>query len=260
MSTIYPGLVSITFRQLSPTEVIDLVAQAQLTGIEWGGDIHVPHGAIATAKTVRQQTLDAGLQVAAYGSYYRVSHNESGPFDTVMEAAVALGAPTIRVWAGRQGSDSADEAYWQAVIEDSRRIAELAAAAGITIAYEFHAKTLTDTNEAARRLLERVDQPNLRSYWQPPRQSTVAYNLAGIEAVAPWLDNIHVYHWQRESGERQPLAAGYADWQQYLDKISDVDGERFAMLEFVQDDTPEAFLRDAATLRQWLVNGEFPQS
>ncbi len=259
MSTIYPGLVSITFRQLSPTEVIDLVAQAQLTGIEWGGDIHVPHGDVATAEIVRQQTLDAGLQIAAYGSYYRVSHNETGPFSAVLEAAVALGAPTIRVWAGRQGSDSADEAYWQAVIEDSRRIADLAAAAGMTVAYEFHAKTLTDTNEAARTLLERVDHPNIRAYWQPPRHSTVAYNLAGIEAVAPWLDNIHVYQWHRESGEREALAAGHGDWQQYLDKISPFGGERFAMLEFVQDDTPDAFLRDAATLRQWLVDGDLFQ-
>ncbi len=253
MSTIHPGLVSITFRQLTPTEIINLVVQAQLTGIEWGGDIHVPHGDVATAKTVRQQTLDAGLQVAAYGSYYRVSHDESGPFSAVLEAAVALGAPTIRVWAGRQGSDSADETYWQAVIEDARRIAELAAAEGITIAFEFHAKTLTDTNQSACTLLERVDHPNVRSYWQPPRHSTVADNLAGIAAVAPWLDNIHVFQWQRESGAREPLAAGQQDWQQYLAPIAAFDSERFALLEFVQDDAPAAFLQDAATLRQWLA-------
>ena len=29
---------------------------------------------------------------------------------------------------------------------------------------------------------------------------------------------------------------------------------RYALLEFVQDDAPEAFLRDAATLLQWLGN------
>jgi len=253
MSTIHPGLVSITFRQLSPAEIIDLVVQAQLTGIEWGGDIHVPHGDSATASAVQQQTLDAGLQVAAYGSYYRVSHAETGPFEAVLDAAVALGAPTIRVWAGRQGSDSADEAYWQAVIEDSRRIADLAAAAGITIAYEFHAKTLTDTNDAARTLLERVEHPNVRSYWQPPRHSTVASNLAGIDAVTPWLDNLHLFQWERTTGMRQPLAAGQLDWQQYLEKVSRLGGDRFALLEFVEEDAPDAFLRDAATLRQWLA-------
>jgi sugar phosphate isomerase/epimerase len=253
MATIYPGLVSITFRQLSPTEIIDLVVQAQLTGIEWGGDVHVPHGDVATAQMVGQQTRAAGLQVAAYGSYYRVSHDESGPFSAVLNAAVALGAPTIRVWAGRQGSDSADETYWQAVIEDSRRIADLAAGTDVTIAYEFHAKTLTDTNEAARTLLERVAHPNVRTYWQPPRHSTIGDNLAGLAAVAPWLDNVHVFQWQRASGVREPLAAGQQDWQQYLAQIAAFDSDRFALLEFVQDDAPAAFLQDAATLRQWLT-------
>jgi hypothetical protein len=41
---IQTGLVSITFRQLSPPAIIDLVRQAGLEGIEWGGDVHVPHG------------------------------------------------------------------------------------------------------------------------------------------------------------------------------------------------------------------------
>lgn len=252
MSTIYPGLVSITFRQLSTTEIIDLVVQAGLTGIEWGGDIHVPHGDVVTARGVCHQTIDAGLEVAAYGSYYRVSHEETGPFDAVLASAVALDAPTIRVWAGRQGTDSADEAYWQAVIEDSRRIADLAAAEGITIAYEFHGNTLTDTNDTARTLLERVARPNVRSLWQPPRYSTVDYNLTGIDTVTPWLENIHVFQWHRESGARKALAVGETDWQQYLGKVKQVAGNRYALLEFVEDDDPDAFLRDAAILKVWL--------
>jgi len=253
MATIYPGLVSVTFRQLAPSAIIDLVAQTQFTSIEWGGDVHVPHGEIATARQVRQQTLDAGLQVAAYGSYYRVGHIDTGPFDAVLASAVALGAPTIRVWAGRQGSATAEEAYWQAVVDDSQRIADLAAAVGITIAYEFHGNTLTDSAASARRLLEQVNHPNVRSYWQPPRYSTVADNLTGIAAISPWLAHIHVFHWHRTSGEREALGVGAADWAQYLAAIRPLPGDRFAMLEFVQEDAPAAFLRDAAVLRQWLA-------
>lgn len=253
MSTIHPGLVSVTFRQLAPTAIIDLVAQAQLIGIEWGGDMHVPHGEVVTARLVRQQTLDAGLQVAAYGSYYRVSHHETGPFAAVLDCAVALGAPTIRVWAGRQGSAAADMVYWQAVVDDSRRIADLAAAAGITIAYEFHGNTLTDTTASAHSLLEAVAHPHVRSYWQPPRGSTVEDNLAGIDAVTPWLGNLHVFHWHRLSAVREPLSAGMGDWAHYLTKVRQLPGDRFALLEFVQDDAPAAFLRDAAVLRQWLA-------
>ena len=51
--------------------------------------------------------------VAAYGSYYRVGHPKTGPFEAVLASAAALGAPHIRVWPGSQGSDSADEAYFQ---------------------------------------------------------------------------------------------------------------------------------------------------
>ena len=47
---IHTGLVSVTFRKLEPAEIVDLVKQAGLQGIEWGGDIHVPHGDIQRAK------------------------------------------------------------------------------------------------------------------------------------------------------------------------------------------------------------------
>ena len=75
-----PGLVSITFRQLSVAETIALVTQAGLAAVEWGGDIHAPHGDEAQARAIARMGADAGLRVAAYGSYYRVGHPETGPF------------------------------------------------------------------------------------------------------------------------------------------------------------------------------------
>jgi len=44
-----PGLVSVSFRALSPSEIIPMVVSGGLQGIEWGGDIHVPHGSIGRA-------------------------------------------------------------------------------------------------------------------------------------------------------------------------------------------------------------------
>ena len=88
-----PGLVSITFRQLSVAEIIALVTQAGLAAVEWGGDVHAPHGDEAQAQDISRMGADAGLHVAAYGSYYRVGHPETGPFEAVLASAVALGAP-----------------------------------------------------------------------------------------------------------------------------------------------------------------------
>lgn len=255
---LHSGLVSITFRQLSAQEILRLVAQTGLEGIEWGGDIHAPRGDLVHAREVRRMTAEAGLRTAAYGSYYRVGHEDSGPFEAVLATAVELEAPLIRVWAGTQGADTAEAAYLDQVVEDSRRIADLAAQAKIKIAYEFHANTLTDTNEAAHKLLKAVAHENIASYWQPPRFSTLDYNLAGIAAVLPWLQHIHVFNWHINTGERLPLAEAQANWLRYLRKIAPTGRDHFAMLEFVKDDDPDIFLQDAATLKHWLklVNRE----
>ncbi len=250
---LHAGLVSVTFRALVPREIVDLVRKAGLEGIEWGGDIHVPHGDLQRAQEVREMTLEAGLRVASYGSYYRVGHEEPVPFGVVLETALALGAPTVRVWAGKCGSAEADAAYREQVARDSRRIAELAAQAGVVVAYEFHGKTLTDTSTSARALLERVAHENLKTYWQPAAGTTVEEALAGLEAILPWLANVHVFHWGGGFTERLPLAQGEEAWGRYLGRVAAAGGEHWAMLEFVREDAPQAFLEDAQTLKKLLA-------
>jgi sugar phosphate isomerase/epimerase len=241
---ITPGLVSVTFRKLSPAEIVALVRQAGLAGIEWGGDIHVPHGAVARAKEVRQLTLDAGLQVIAYGSYYRLDGRQ---FEAVLESAVTLGAPVIRVWAGGMGSAQATAEQRAAVVADARRIGDLAAAAGIKIAFEYHGNTLTDTDESAQRLLAEVAHPNVFTLWQPRITDSVEANLTGLRAIRSRLLNVHVYHWKPNPLERRPLAEGADCWRRYFGELA---GARAALLEFVVNDDPAQFLRDAAVLRE----------
>lgn len=252
---IHPGLVSITFRKLSPAEIVALVRKAGLGGIEWGGDVHVPHGDIGRAREVRAMTQEAGLRVAAYGSYYRAGWSESNglPFKQVLDSAVELGAPTIRVWPGNKGSAEAGESERWTVIEDLRRISRMAAQVGVTISTEFHAATLTDTNESASQLLVEVDHPNLFTYWQPHNGEVTAECVTGLRAVLPRVSNIHVFHWWPTSAERHALADGEARWAEFWRELKPLSGERFAMLEFVKDDSPEAFLRDARTLASWLA-------
>lgn len=247
------GLVSITFRQLTPEAIISLVREAGLRGIEWGGDVHVPHGNLARAREVGELTREAGLEVAAYGSYFRAGHSEEAglPFSQVLDSALELGAPVIRVWAGSAGSATVDnEARWR-VVSDLRRIAEFAAKAGVRIATEFHGGTLTDTNESANQLLVEVDHANLYSYWQPLMGMTDEICLEAIGQLAPRLSHLHVYHWDSPQ-ERCLLVEGAERWQKFLQAADAIPGDRYAMLEFVKDDAPENFLGDAATLREWL--------
>ena len=248
---ITPGLVSVTFRKLTPVEIIALVRQAELHCLEWGGDIHVPHGDLGRAREVRQQTREAGLTVAAYGTYYKVHQSEGAGlrFETVLETAVALGAPTIRVWAGAAGSAKADAAYRATVATEARRIAGLAQAAGITVSSEYHGGTLTDTDASAQQFLRETNHPNFYTYWQPQvAGATVESNLAGLRGILPRLTHVHCYHWL--DAQHRPLAEGTDCWQQYFAAVKSSGRDHCALLEFVAGDDPANFLRDAATLRQ----------
>ncbi len=113
---IRPGLVSVTFRKLTPREIVTAAVQAKLQGIEWGGDVHVPHGKIDVAREVAAMTRDAGLAISSYGSYYRLGDEAKDLLPRVIETAIALGAPVVRVWAGRVGSKDAT-----AAMRESRR-------------------------------------------------------------------------------------------------------------------------------------------
>lgn len=249
------GLVSVTFRKLSPQEIIALVREAGLHGIEWGGDLHVPHGDLDAARRVRDLTRQAGLQVAAYGSYYRAGKSEQDglSFSRVLETARTLEAPTIRVWPGHEASADTPPEARRAIVDDLLRVADLAAAAGLTVSTEFHGGTLTDTNDSAERLLAEAAHPALRTYWQPHNGEATPACVAGLRGVARHVSNVHVFHWWPSAAERHPLAAGAARWSEFLGELRALPGERYCLLEFVPDDAPADFLRDAATLRSWLA-------
>jgi sugar phosphate isomerase/epimerase len=252
--TFVPGLVSVSFRKFSPREVVALARDTKLAGIEWGGDIHVPPGDLARAREVGAMTRDAGLSALAYGSYVRLGEEDPAGFPTVIATAAALGAPSIRVWAGQRASAAADDAYRDRVADQARQLAKLAAAAGLVVCYEYHADTLTDTDESALALIRATadGNPAIRTLWQPPHERTVEENVASLRGVLPWLHHVHVFHWPRR-GERVPLAEGEARWRAYLDVLRERGGTWPLLLEFVRNDDPDQLRADAATLRRWIA-------
>ncbi|WP_432799536.1 sugar phosphate isomerase/epimerase family protein [Poriferisphaera sp. WC338] len=252
------GLVSITFRQLSSKKIIELVSKAGLDAIEWGGDIHVPHGNLDQARDVRKQTDDAGLQIAAFGSYYKVGESETEglSFDAVLDTTCELDAPRIRVWAGSKGTDAASSIHWEKVIADGKRIAEKAAAAGKQIAFEFHGNSLTDHAAAAIKLHNDINHDNVKMYWQPLSHNMPQDPKDDLAAILPILGDIHVFAWLRGQDEHHPtrlaLQEGYTQWVSYFKMIKDAEHNCTAMLEFAKNDSPDQFLADAATLKQLL--------
>jgi sugar phosphate isomerase/epimerase len=253
-----PGLVSVTFRQLAPEEILSLATRAGLRSIEWGGDVHVPHGDTARARDVRSLTESAGLTCCSYASYYRLAHPDpvNPPFERVLDTAIALGTPLIRVWAGTLGSADAAPAHRAQVAADARRVCDLAQAAGVRVALEYHTRTLTDTNESAQLLLREAAHPNLDLLWQPTPGMDPAARLAGLRLALPRLANLHVYHYT--GAAYAPLAELADEWRKYFAAARTTGRDHHCLLEFVRDDSPEAFLEDAATLVRLLNEPHAP--
>jgi len=239
------GLTSVTFRQLDWREIIRIARECNLDGLEWGGDVHVPSGELSHAQKVYQATVEAGLSVLSYGSYYRLGQGQD--FEPVLAVALALRADTIRVWAGAKDSAQHSAGERARAIRDAQTIADMAGPHGVTVAFEYHRGTLTDTCESALALLEAVGRENVRTYWQPNPQLAHERNLAELAAVLPWLENVHAFHWT-PGGARLPLEEGMAQWRAYLQTINGRAGA--AILEFVKNDDPAQCARDAASLRR----------
>lgn len=250
-----PGLVSVTYRALSPREIIHACQQSKLEGIEWGGDVHARPEDLDNARQIGRMTRDAGLDVAAYGSYYRC---DGAPFEPILECALAMQAPLIRVWAGKVDASEADETEWARVTERLARATQTARAAGVQVATEFHGGTLTATGHDAQILMGRT---NAQTLWQPLRRADdfdmeIEENLSELRAVEPFLTNVHVYEWADDAdSKRQRLSLeNSAQWPRYVEELKRIGGARWLLVEFVPDDDPAILTREAAALRGFIAS------
>jgi len=248
--TIRPGLCSVTFRQLDPAALAALAADAGLSVIEWGGDVHVPAGDAVRAAEVARLTADAGLAVCSYGSYFRAEAGED--IAPVLDSAEALGADRIRVWAGRIGSADATAAERAATIDALADAAEQAGRRGISLALEFHGRTLADDAAQTLRVLDEVASPHLSTYWQPTVSASDADVVAEYERLADRVSAVHVFSWW-PAAERLPLTARGGLWRAFASAaLAAPAPPRDALLEFVPDDDPAVLAAEAAALRGYL--------
>ncbi len=264
VASIKAGMCSVSFRKKSVPEIVELGRHAGLEGIEWGGDVHVPHGDLGTARDTLARCRDAGLDCPSYGSYYRVgvSEDRGSRFSDVLATAAALEARTIRVWAGATNLEDAAEADVARGVEDTVRIARMAEDEGKTISFEYHNGTYTNTDANAQAFARLVSHPAVRFYWQPPHGQDTEACLDGMRALLDRISNLHVFHWRLRADtggetriEHLLLEEGVDRWQRFLALLTGVPGEHWAHLEFTRNEDPANTVRDAHVLRGMLKKG-----
>ncbi len=245
------GMVSVTFRALTPQEILVVTAAAGLQDIEWGSDLHVPVGSIEMAHSIGELTRQAGLRPISYGSYFFAGYTDETVFIEILRTAKALGARNIRIWAGKKGSHDEDDRL--KVVRSVRQCAALCAKERIVLSIEYHINTLTDQLDSALRLIDEVAHENVRLYWQISSGiDDPVVNIRILRGILPYVSNVHVN--AVSSNALVPLVEGEGMWRRVIDLLRQDGHDRSMLIEFTQNGSIEQFTADANTLCSWLYS------
>ncbi len=239
------GLVSISFRKHSPEEIIHAVKQAGLECIEWGSDVHAPQSDLNTLEHIAALQKQYGISCSSYGTYFRLGVNSTDELYEYIKAAKTLGTDILRLWCGSKGSKEYTQSEKDELFEQCRQAAKAAESSGVTLCMECHNNTFTDERQAALELIESVNSPAFKMYWQPNQYKTVEDNLEYASLLAEHTRHIHVFNWSGD--ERYPLEESINIWQKYLNSFK---GKRALLLEFMPDDSIESLKGQANALRK----------
>lgn len=226
------GLVSISFRNLSPEIIIEEVKKAGLSCIEWGSDVHAPCDDIEKLSKIADMQQKADIFCSSYGTYFRLGVNDTNELQQYIDAAKILGTNILRLWCGNKSTESYTETEELSLINECKKAAAIAEKNGVTLCMECHNGTYTEKKEGAIKLMKSVDSPAFRMYWQPNQYEEFDENMKYARLLAGFTKCIHVFNWDKD--KRYPLAESINIWKEYLSFFPE---NITLLLEFMPDDS-----------------------
>ena len=243
------GLVSVSFRQHTPEEIIIAAKKAGLECIEWGSDVHAPCNDTKRLEEIVEFQKKYGIFCSSYGTYFRLGNTPIEELEDYICAAKILGTRIIRLWCGVKSGMDMSEQEKNDLFDDARKAAEIAEKEDVILCMECHCGTFTENTQDSTELMKAINSPHFRMYWQPFQWLDAQGSLAAAKAVAPYAEHIHVFNWHGDS--RFPLSEATEDWRRYLSAFTI---PRILLLEFMPDDKIEALPAEADALR--MIVGE----
>jgi hypothetical protein len=247
------GLLSVTFRAFDADRIIALARDARLAAIEWGGDVHVPHGDVETAARVRDACAAAGLTVSAYGSYYRAGATAGPSLENVLDPPSRW--PRRSCGSGRERKARRDVARRTGCRRGGPAPRLRASGrpwradrAGVSREH------LTDDADACVALLRAVPRRTSRRSGSRPTACRPKPRVPGSGRCCRGSRTCT----SSTGGRRTPSVTRSTPARtaggRFLNIVRDEapPAQRFASLEFVRAESVEQFQSDARTLRGWL--------
>ncbi len=238
------GLVSVSFRQHSPKEILEAAKVAGLSCTEWGSDVHAPCRDIERLREIAKLQKEYGIVCSSYGTYFRLGETPIDELESYITAAKMLGTDVLRLWGGTKSGEEYSDSEKQELIDQCKNVAQIAENADVTLCLECHRKTYTQRLDDTLSLMREINSPHFRMYWQPFQWQGIKDNLVYAEAIAPFTRHIHVFQWK--DNERFSLNDGVEEWRGYLNKFSP---PRTLLLEFMPNGTIEELAGEVNALK-----------
>lgn len=239
------GLVSVSFRDRTPEEILQAMKRAGLCVIEWGSDVHAPCTDAARLAEIAALQKKYGITCCSYGTYFKFGKTPLDELESYIAAAKVLGTDVLRLWCGRKSGAEMSEEEKESLLAECRAAARIAEQHNVTLCMECHQKTFTERAQDAVWLMEEANSPHFRMYWQPFQWQTVRENVQNAQKIAPFATHVHVFNWKGE--DKLPLALATEEWGDYLSAFST---PRTLLLEFMPNGTLDELSAEAAALKR----------
>ena len=239
------GLVSVSFREHTPEEILTAMNDAGLTYIEWGSDVHAPCKDTDRILAIAELQRRYGITCSSYGTYFRLGETPLAELPAYIAAAKMLGTDVLRLWCGKKSGANMTVEERESLLDQCRRAAEIAKEHGVILCMECHQHTFTENPDDAAELMQTVDSPHFRMYWQPFQWLTAAESMAIAKRIAPYVEHIHVFNWK--GNDRFPLGDALNEWRTYLTAFT---APRTLLLEFMPDDSLASLKKESDALKE----------
>ena len=236
------GLVSISFRDKTPSQILKAMNDCGLSFIEWGSDVHAPPQKAAEIADVQKMY---GVECSSYGTYFRFGTNPLSELCEYIYAAKMLGTDILRLWCGNKNSEDYSQKEKESLFYECREASEIAKKHNVILCMECHNRTYTNSTLASLELMENVNSPYFRMYWQPNQFKSFEENMEYAKAISPYTKNIHVFNWRGE--QRYSLHEGIKEWKAFLSAFGK---EHTLLLEFMPDDKIETLQYELEALKE----------
>jgi len=225
--------------QITMKDFVDFCANYGIQGAELTSYFFKQDASIETMIDLRRHAFLRGLEVSGTAIGNNFTYPKGPQRDEQMEytkfwidRAAAMGAPHIRVFAGKHAKDISEDQAWEHVIENLKVAGDYAGERGIFLGIENHDSV--GNHETLLKLVNGVDHP-----WVGVNLDTGNFRTEDpyidMEKTAPYAVNVQVKVAMRRLGQD---GKEETDLERVVNILKAANYQGYVVLEYEEDDDP----------------------